>query len=385
MKPTFREQHLFLFLERFEREAKPLDLSIADFFKSKKSLGSHDRRFIGDFAYALVRWKGLIDHVLEKKASWQERYQVYRTLDLDTLDPKIPEWIRSGASKWLYDEICRSHGEWRAYALCRALNEPAPVTVRVNLLKTTREALLAVWEERFGAKACPETPGGIRFPKREPLTSLPEFKNGLFEIQDAGSQRVAHLVRAKPGDHVLDYCSGSGGKSLAFGEKMLGKGQIYLHDIREHILHQAKRRFKRAGLQNAQFLPPGHSRLSCLKNKMDWVLADAPCSGSGTYRRNPDMKWKADGEMLERLVQQQRAIFAQAVEYVRPGGKIVYATCSLFSAENENQVSHFLQTLPLELEGSPLALLPSSEGPDGFFAAVFSKKIVGSDKMATTM
>lgn len=381
MKPTFREQHLFAFLERFDLETKPLDMAMADFFKSKKSLGSHDRRFIGDFAYALIRWKCLLDHLHGKPASWQERFRLYGSVNFEKLPREIPEWIRSGASEWFYEEVCRSHGKKQAFSLCRALNDPAPLTVRVNLLKTTREQLLSSWKERFGAEACMETPSAIRFPKREPLTSLPEFKNGLFEIQDEGSQKVAHLVKANPGDQLLDYCSGSGGKTLAFAERLLGKGQIYLHDIRPQILVQAKRRLRRAGIQNAQFLPPDHPRLSTLKNKMDWVLADVPCSGSGTYRRNPDMKWKANQEMLDRLVTQQREIFAQALSYAKPGGKIVYATCSLFSRENEHQVEEFLRTLPLELEGEPLSILPTPGGPDGFFAAVFSKKIVSSDKI----
>ncbi len=381
MHKKFRETHLFSFLQRFDAETKPLDLSLANFFKSKKSLGAHDRRFLGDSAYALVRWKGLLDHLLGKPGSWEERFLLYQRLDFNRLPSDIPAWVRSGASKWLYDEVLYSHGEKMAATLCRALNEPAPVTIRVNPLKISRDKLLASWKKRFGAEAC-ETALGIRFPKREPLTSLPEFKDGLFEIQDEGSQRVAELVMPNPGDHVLDYCSGSGGKSLAFGTRMQGKGQIYLHDVRETVLQQAKKRMNRAGIQNVQFLKPGHKQLSSLKNKIDWVLADVPCSGSGTYRRNPDMKWRADDTMLELLIQQQREIFALATDYVKPGGKIVYATCSLFSKENQEQVDYFLKTLPLELEGEPLSILPTFNGPDGFFAAVFSKKILTSDKIS---
>ena len=155
---------------------------------------------------------------------------------------------------------------------------------------------------------------------------------------------------------------------------MQGRGQIYLHDIRPTILYQAKKRLRRAGIQNAQFLPPDHPRLPSLKNQLHWVLADVPCSGSGTYRRNPDMKWKMNAASLENLVKEQRDIFQKALEFVRPGGFIVYATCSLFAKENEEQVKYFLDTFPVELQ-KQLSLLPDHpEGPDGFFAAVFLNK-----------
>ena len=353
----------------------PLDMALSDYLKAHHSIGSHDRRFLGDTAYALVRWKGLLDYLLARELSpknlWSDRYALWQRLDFKNLPEDAPLWVRSGASEWLFNEIALSHGQARARELCLALNVPAPLTIRTNTFKTTRENLLALFPE---AVACKDAPQGLRFPQRIPLTATPQFKEGFFEIQDEGSQLVADLVQPRPGDQILDYCSGSGGKTLAIAPKMQGRGQIYLHDIRPTILYQAKKRLRRAGIQNAQFLPPDHPRLPSLKNQLHWVLADVPCSGSGTYRRNPDMKWKMNAASLENLVKEQRDIFQKALEFVRPGGFIVYATCSLFAKENEEQVKYFLDTFPVELQ-KQLSLLPDHpEGPDGFFAAVFLNK-----------
>jgi 16S rRNA C967 or C1407 C5-methylase (RsmB/RsmF family) len=183
---------------------------------------------------------------------------------------------------------------------------------------------------------------------------------------------VADVVDAKPKERVLDYCSGSGGKTLAIAAKMGGTGELYLHDVRPRTLLEAKQRLKRAGVQNAQVLERGHPTLKKLVGKMDWVLVDVPCTGTGTLRRNPDQKTKIDAQMLEELVTKQRMIVTEALQYLKPTGKLVYATCSLLPQENQSQVEHFLQTLPLQLEKPPLHLLPNAEH-DGFFSAVFTK------------
>jgi 16S rRNA (cytosine967-C5)-methyltransferase len=374
MAEKFRETHLFAFLHQFDQGTKPLDAALSNYLKSHKSIGAHDRRFLGDAAYTLIRWRDLLDFLLGQESIWEKRYALWRRIDLMNLPLDLPPAIRCGASPWLFQELRASYGEAKALELGRILNDPAPLTIRANGLKTDRDTLLARWKDLYGAQPCSRAKAGIRFPQRIALTTFDEFKKGLFEIQDEGSQLVADLVQPKMGEQVLDYCSGSGGKSLAIAPSMAGRGQIYLHDIRPHILQEARRRFRRAGVQNAQFLFSGHPRLNTLKNRMDWVLADVPCSGSGTYRRNPDMKWKGSEEMLSRLVQEQQEIFSLALSYVRPGGKIVYATCSLFKQENEQQIDFFLKTFPIELAAPPLSIHPETNGPDGFFGAVFCKQ-----------
>lgn len=374
MADNFRETHLFAFLHQFDQASKPLDVAFSNYLKSHKSIGAHDRRFLGDTAYALIRWRALLDYILGPESIWEKRYALWRKIDLSSLPGHFPASIRCGASPWLFQELSHSYGETKASELCRILNEPAPLTVRVNLLKICRDSLLERWKTLYDAEPCSYSKTGIRFRQRIALTALTEFKEGLFEIQDEGSQLVSELVQPNPGEQFLDYCSGSGGKSLAIAPSMAGRGQIYLHDIRPLILHEARRRLRRAGMQNAQFLASGHPRLNSLKNKIDWVLVDVPCSGSGTYRRNPDMKWKGSDVMMARLIQEQREIFGQALSYVRPGGKIVYATCSLFKQENEQQIDFFLKTFPVKLAAAPLSIHPESNGPDGFFGALFCKQ-----------
>lgn len=354
---------------------KPLDLLLSEYFKAHRSLGSTDRRTIGDAIYGMVRWKSLIDYACPSKFPL-DRLDYYKKIDFykTAKDPSIPEPIRLGMTEFLLERFTAAFGIEKTKELCRILNTSAPTTVRANLLKTSREELLTLWEKAFSVSPCLYAPAGIQFSKRAPLLSLPEFKEGLFEIQDEGSQIVSSLIKAVPGDLVLDYCSGSGGKTLAFASSMKGRGQIYLHDIRSSALSQAKKRLSRAGIQNCQCLPPGHPQLNLLKEKCNWVLADVPCSGTGTLRRNPDQKWAIDASMVNGLVETQREIVRNALMYLKPGGSFVYITCSLLAEENEKQVELFLKTYPIDLIDKPLSLLPKERGMDGFFAACFIKK-----------
>jgi 16S rRNA (cytosine(967)-C(5))-methyltransferase len=367
MRLPFCDHHISAFLESYTKSHKPLDLALSEYLRTHKSIGAHDRRTIAETLYGMVRWKSLIDYFCHTDHQG-DRLSCYRNLSLDERrkDNSIPEPIRLGVNDFLYNRLYATYGHEKTRKICHTLNSPAPTTIRVNLLKTTREALLETLAQKFTLTPCAKSPTGIQFQKREPLFILPEFKAGFFEVQDEGSQLVAALVDVKPGEHVLDYCSGSGGKTLAFAPAMKGKGQIYLNDNRPWILIEARKRLNRAGIQNVQFVLP--------KKKMDWVLADVPCSGTGTLRRNPDAKWKIDAPMIERLVQLQREIVKDALEHLKPDGKFVYATCSILPEENQAQVEYFLKTHQLELVGEPLSLLPEEGGMDGFFAAVLKKQ-----------
>lgn len=367
MRLPFCDHHICVLLEAFEKSEKPLDLLLSNYFRTHKSLGAQDRRNIGEALYGMVRWKSLIDH-FSRSPHQLDRLHCFRSLPLVECqqDPTIPPSTRYGLPPFLYDQFLSIYGKEKGEQISRILNQTAPTTIRVNLLKITPEELFERFKDRFQIKRCKQATAGIQFEKREPLFALPEFKEGLFEVQDEGSQLVASLIEAKPGDHILDYCSGSGGKTLGFAPLMKGKGQIYLYDNRPWILLEARKRLKRAGVQNAQFLLP--------KKQVDWLLTDVPCSGTGTLRRNPDAKWKIDQSMVERLVRQQREIVQTALPHLKEGGRLVYATCSLLPEENEKQVAYFLKTFPLSLEKDPLLLLPEENGRDGFFAAVFKKQ-----------
>lgn len=374
-KIPYREHHLFKLLEAYSQQTLPLDLFISHYFRDHHALGSKDRAFIAETVYSLVRWKGLLDY-LAPSSSWMDRYQIYLNTDFNQVQQQeeIPLATRVSFPPQLFDCFVKSHGVEKAHELCLICNTPAPTTVRANSLKISRDELLSRWENIYEVSPTSQSPEGIIFHKKINFFQLPEFKEGLFEVQDEGSQLLAHLIQAQPGQQVLDYCAGSGGKTLAFAPAMQGKGQIYVHDIRPFALQEAKKRLRRAGVQNHQILLPDSPQLDKLKKKMDWVLVDAPCTGTGTLRRNPDMKWKFDVEMVNRLSGQQRMIFEKALSFLKPDGHIVYATCSLLNEENQLQLEHFLSTYSLELKGKPFQTLPAKGEMDGFFGAVLTRK-----------
>lgn len=378
IKRPFREHHLVAFFEAYEQQSMPLDLALNYYFRAHKSLGAKDRGYLAETIYALVRWRSLLDELGSKPSSWESRIAAWNNHQGDLASARnrtdIPLHVRLSFPKNLFERLAASHGLEKASALCLASNAPAPTTVRANALKTTREGLLERWKSHYPVIPCEKAPYGITFLKKLNFFELPEFKQGLFEVQDEGSQLLAALVEAKPGQSIMDYCSGSGGKTLAFAPAMENRGQIYLHDIRSHALAECRKRLRRAGIQNAQVVMAEDPKLKKLKKKMDWVLVDAPCSGTGTLRRSPDMKWKYSDEMLQRLTGQQRAIFERALSFVHPERYIVYGTCSMLQEENEDQVAHFLRTYPLEQIGDIFQTLPFEGGMDGFFGAVFRLK-----------
>jgi 16S rRNA C967 or C1407 C5-methylase (RsmB/RsmF family) len=373
-KIPYRDYHLLQLLEAYNRQTLPLDLFISHYFRNHSALGSKDRAFIADTVYALIRWQGLLDY-LAPSSSWQDRYQTYLAMNFDQLQSRedIPSAIRVSFPQSLFDLFVNSYGIEKARELCLVCNTPAPTTIRANTLKISRDELLKRWQDLYDVSPTSVSANGIIFHKKINFFQLTEFQEGLFEVQDEGSQLLAHLVQAQPHHQVLDYCAGSGGKTLAFAPAMQGKGQIYVHDIRSFALQEARKRLRRAGVQNYQILLPNSAHLNKIKKKMNWVLVDAPCSGTGTLRRNPDMKWKFETNMLTRLIGQQRTIFERALSFLHPEGRIIYATCSILKEENQLQVEHFLSTYSLKIEGNAFQSLPTLGGMDGFFGVVLKR------------
>ena len=374
MYRPFREYHILSILNDYDQAALPLDVSISNYFKNHKALGSKDRGFISETIFSMIRWQGLLDFLGQENKTWENRLDIYLKADFEAAknNEEIPLATRLSFPPFLFSHLVDSHGLDKASAIAKISNTQAPTTVRVNTLKITRDELLNRWHTLYDVIPCSVSSNGIMFQKRINFFELPEFKAGLFEIQDEGSQLLADLVKAKPGDQVMDYCAGAGGKALAFAPRMENKGQIFLHDIRKNALQDSKKRLCRAGIQNAQIIFDDDKKLRRLKKSMDWVLVDAPCTGTGTLRRNPDMKWKFDEGMVERLRGLQRVIFEKALSFLKPGGHIVYATCSVLNEENNEQSEHFMKTYNLRRVEKPFESLPVIGGMDGFYGVVFT-------------
>lgn len=373
MTKKFRENHILSIFQEHEKQQAPLDLFLKHYFKAHKAIGAKDRKVIAETVYGITRWRGLLDYLSDKPSSWENRYRCFLHFSPEQYlsDETIPLHVRLSFPKKFFDLLKEGLGEEKAIHFCLASNESAPTTIRVNALKAERHSLLCAWKSLYDLSACPFAKNGIVFHKRINLFGLSEFKMGYFEMQDEASQLIAELVTAGPSEQVLDFCAGSGGKALAIAPQMQQKGQLYLHDIRASALTEAKKRLKRAGVQNAQILAHDAPHKARLKGTMDWVLVDAPCSGSGTLRRNPDMKWRFDVEKLDLLLATQRQIFEEACTFVKPGGKIVYATCSVLPQENALQVDYFEKAHGLKSVEPPFASFPESGGMDGFFGQKF--------------
>ena len=368
----FRKYHLLKILEDGGNSTLPLDAFLRDYFRANKSVGSKDRQEICEKLYGIVRWRGLVDTQCLKPISWEGRLEAFLQFPVKNVET-LPPHVQVSFPKFFYDHLVEAYGDTKAREFCLNSNKQAPTMVRVNLLKGSRKDLFYKWEAEYDVSLCKHSEAGIIFHKKINFFALPEFKAGLFEIQDEGSQLVASHVDVSPNDHILDYCAGSGGKTLAFAPKMGNKGQIYLYDIRPRALIEAKKRLKRAGIQNAQILDEQKLEKKGMVGRMDWILLDVPCSGTGTLRRNPDMKWKLKPETILRLVDEQQKIFHQSLKFLHPNGKIVYATCSILPEENERQVEHFMKKYHLKLESPLFQSFPKDGEMDGFFCAVLSR------------
>lgn len=259
----------------------------------------------------------------------------------------LPFEVRYSLPNWLTPAI---HASPRPHELAAALLEPAPLDLRVNLLRGNREAAIAhLAEDGILAHPLPLSPWALRVEGKPALETSSAFREGLVEVQDAGSQLLALLAGVRRGQTVIDFCAGAGGKTLALASAMRGTGQVFACDISARRLGALRERVARSGATNVQpmLLASEHDpKLARLRSSADVVLVDAPCSGSGTVRRNPDLKWRNDAQSVERLVQQQRSILAAAAELVKPGGLLIYATCSLLRVENERQATGFEADCP---------------------------------------
>ncbi len=285
-------------------------------------------------------------------------------------------------------------GEAATLELAHAMNQPAPLDLRVNSLKANRdEVVTTLAEAPILCVPTPYAPLGLRVIKKPTLQNLPLFKSGAIEVQDEGSQLLAQIVGAKRGEMVVDFCAGAGGKTLALGATMRNTGRLYAFDVSEKRLAKLKPRMARSGLSNIHPVLIAHEndgKVKRLAGKIDRVLVDAPCSGLGTLRRNPDVKWRQTPEAIAEMNTKQIAILSSAARLVKSGGRLVYGTCSLLDEENEAIAAQFLashedfslvpmkavlaeQKIALEM-GDYLKLLPHKHQTDGFFAAVFVRK-----------
>jgi 16S rRNA (cytosine967-C5)-methyltransferase len=405
---------------------RPADAVANDFFRSRRYIGSGDRRAVSDRVWSVLRTRRRIGWWLGG-AGASARLLVAASLLLEgwakagvaqafsggqfaaaplsgaenavlsrvaghTLDhPSMSDAVRLEVPDWLLPLLAGRFGA-SLPAEMAALGEPAPLDMRVNLLKGDRgQALAALATEGWTAVATKLSPWGLRIEGRRPVTSGPAFQSGLIEIQDEGSQLVAAMVGAAPGMRVVDWCAGAGGKTLALAGAMANRGQIVACDVSAPRLDGAVRRLRRAGVHNVErhLLETGDKWLKRRAGTFDRVLVDAPCTGTGTWRRNPDARLRLKQTDLAELLPKQASILDMAQSLVRKGGRLVYATCSLLEEENEAQVTGFLLRHPAfrvvklaeawpfqqppPCSGDFLALTPARHGTDGFFAAVLER------------
>ena len=424
MTPAARLEAAIALLEAIEAApARPADSVANDFFRERRFIGSGDRRAVSDRVWRVLRSRRRLTWWVPKATprllaaasllteGWtlagvaasfsgerfapagleRNEYNALRRVEGQTLDhTELPETVRFELPDWLYPRLQAQYGD-RLAAEMAALSETAPLDLRVNLLKGTRdEARAALAAEGWEARPTPLSPWGLRIEGRRPVTTGPAFQSGLVEIQDEGSQLIAALTGAVPGMRVVDWCAGAGGKTLALAAMMRNRGQIVACDVSASRLDGAVRRLRRAGVNNVErhLVEPGDKWAKRRGGAFDRVLVDAPCTGTGTWRRNPDARLRLREQDLLELTQKQSSILDSAAALVRPGGRLVYATCSLLREENEGQVSAFLirhpefalvplvQAWPFDTappDGEMLTLSPARHGTDGFFAAVLER------------
>ncbi len=403
-------------LREILRFTGPADGTLSRYFRDNPRLGARERGVIAEGVYGLLRNKlvytnfsesghgpamrrlallGLADAVgidalgglSEEESAWLRRVgEIDRT--------QLPPALRANLPSWLFELLVARHGEVETLAMAAALNTPAPLDLRVNALKGTRdEVIAALAEAPIIGQPTPYAPLGIRIVKKPSIQNLPLFQNGVVEVQDEGSQLLAQVLGARRGEMVVDFCAGAGGKTLALGATMRNTGRLYAFDVSAKRLAKMKPRVARSGLSNVHPIQIAHendTKIKRLAGKVDRVLVDAPCTGLGTLRRNPDVKWRQTPAAVAEMNLKQSAILASAARLLKVGGRLVYGTCSLLDEENDAIVAQFLashenfalvpmkdvlaeQKIPLEM-GDYLKLLPHLHQTDGFFAAVLERK-----------
>ncbi|MFC3125863.1 RsmB/NOP family class I SAM-dependent RNA methyltransferase [Pseudoroseomonas globiformis] len=437
MTPAARIAATITLLDEVARAPRrPADATANAFFRARRYIGGGDRRAIAERSWSILRQKLRLDWHIEKRGTqatsrllvvahlllaehWSEQevqqgfsggrfnpdplaveeVSVLRALAQGRLiQPEMPESVVLNVPEWALPGYRQRFGEELAEAAA-AMEWPAPLDLRANLLRCTRdEAAKALAAEGIACEPMQYSPWGLRIPDRRPILNSKAFKEGWVEIQDEGSQLIALLTGASPGMRVADYCAGAAGKTLAMASMMQNRGRIIACDVSAIRLEGASARLRRAGVNNAEchLLTPGDRWTKRRREQFDVVLVDAPCTGSGTWRRNPDARTRTENRDLEELVSKQKAILDTAGALVRPGGRLVYATCSVLPEEDSMQVEGFLERrpdfAPLPLEevwagawsgsnapsppcpGPWLELAPHRHNTDGFFAGVLKRR-----------
>lgn len=402
--------------------SRPADKHMEAYFRQHRNMGVRDRGFVAETVYGCLRRRRFLEHVAGAEGTTQAQVLVYllatqgwsaralgdagftdeatalatrvRTLDKNAL----PLGVRTDLPDWLLERLLvQCGGEAEIIALAEALNQPATLDLRINTLKADRDSVAQqLATEGFATEPTPYSPLGLRRRERAPLFHTTCFQEGLFEVQDEGSQLVCLLLEAKRREMVVDFCAGAGGKTLQLGALMANTGTVYAFDVSQKRLDGLKPRLKRAGLDVVRMVTIAHerdARVQRLRGKIDRVLVDAPCTGSGTLRRNPDIKWRPV-DLAEITATQQR-ILAAAASLVKPGGRLVYVTCSLLQEENQDIVRDFLQHHPefhalsapdilarqrISIENASdndgaLRLYPHRHGTDGFYAMALERAV----------
>ena len=393
----------------------PADAVVSRYFREHRNLGHADRAFVAETVFAVLRRGRSLEARCAGQLSdrhrllaclavvrgWSQRElapvlkaseEAWLAAVKAASDADLPPAVRCDLPDWLYTRLESQFGADEVVPLAAALNQAAPLDLRANTLKMSRDTLLEkLSAEGIAATAGALSPWAIRLRDKPALAKHPLFLEGAFEVQDEGSQLLGFLLEPKRGEMVVDFCAGAGGKTLLLGAMMRNTGRLYAFDVSDKRLANLKPRLARSGLSNVH---PGrieHERdqkVKRLAGKCDRVLVDAPCSGLGTLRRNPDLKWRQSEASVAELTQKQAAILEAAARLLKPGGRLVYATCSLLAEENDAIVQGFLaanvgfRLLPaseilgrqgVEIEGEMLRLLPHRQATDGFFAAALER------------